>query len=111
MLTVQNMKPQTSVAAKTKINDVPLRHNLTIDWEGIDADNLQKLAQRTIVHMFHTRMRANGAIPEGNVSLLATDFKLGVRAPKVQMTPEQLLAQLSPEQLTALLKAKGINVE
>ena len=105
------MKTETFVTASTKVNNVAHKSNVTIDWTGMTEDDLQALAQRSIVIRKQNQDRTAGVVPAERYTIKATDFRIGARAPRVQLTPEQLLAQLSPEQLTALLKAKGINVE
>lgn len=102
-ISLEGFKDSTAVSAKTKIDGVEHKHNLMIDWNGLSADAMQRLAQRTIVHMFHTRMRANGVIPDGSVDVKATEYQLGVRVQKVTQTPEQMLAALSPEERAALI--------
>lgn len=102
------MKEQTHVTASTKINGIAHKSNVTIDWTGMSVEDIQALAQRSIIIRKQNADRTAGVIPEERYTIKATDFKIGARAPREQMTPEAALAKLSTEQLEALLKSKGL---
>ena len=102
------MKEQTHVTASTKINGVAHKSNVTIDWTGMSSEDVQALAQRSIIIRKQNADRTAGIIPPERYTLKASDYKIGVRVRAEPMTPEQALAKLTPEQLTELLKSKGL---
>lgn len=104
------MKNETHVSASTKINKVAHKSNVTIDWTGMTDDDLQALAQRSILIRWQNANRLQEVIPEANCTLRALDFKIGTRVQKLRMTPEQMLAALSPEERAALI-AKFLSAE
>jgi len=104
------MKNETFVTASTKINGVAHKSHVTIDWSDMTTDDLQALAQRSIIIKKQNADRIAGVIPPERYVLKASEYKIGVRQPRQPMTPEQALAALTPEQLVELLKSKGINV-
>lgn len=103
-----NIKNETNVSAKTTIDKVSHHTNLTIDWTGVSEEQVQALAQRSIVIKWQNDNRTNGRVPETSESIAASDYVLGVRKERVKMTPEQMLNALSPEERAALI-AKYIN--
>lgn len=96
------MKAQTSVSAKTLINKVKHHTNLTIDWAGMSSEDLQALAQRSIVIRYQNANRTKERIPNGNESIKAVDYRIGVRLVEKEDI-HSLLAKLSPEERAALL--------
>ena len=105
------MKNETHVSASTKINKVAHKSNVTIDWTGMTDDDLQALAQRSILIRWQNANRLQEVIPEANCTLKAVDYRIGVRTARlVNLTPEQMLAALSPEERAALI-AKFLSAE
>lgn len=102
------MKLETHVSASTKVNKVSHKSNVTIDWTGMTDDDLQALAQRSIIIRKQNADRLAGDVPEAAYTIKAVDYRIGVRAARVAQTPEQMLAALPPEERAALI-AKYIN--
>lgn len=103
------MKNETFVSASTKVNNIAHKSNVTIDWTGMTDDDLQALAQRSIIIRKQNADRLAGVVPETEYVLKAVDYRIGVRTARpVNLTPEQMLAALSPEERAALI-AKFIN--
>ena len=100
---MNDMKLSTSVSASTKVNGVSHKSNVTIDWTCMTIDELQALAQRSIIIRKQNADRLAGVVPDSSYTLKATDYKLGVRVVKQAQTPEQMLAALSPEERAALI--------
>lgn len=99
------MKNETHVAASTKINGVSHKSNVTIDWSEMSTDDIQALAQRSIIIRKQNADRVAGVVPESSYVLKASEYKLGVRVAKTPMTLEQLLAALPVEQRQAAIEA------
>jgi len=97
------MKLETQVSASTKVNKVSHKSNVTIDWTGMTDDDLQALAQRSIIIRKQNADRLAGVIPEERYVLKAADFKIGARVARVAQTPEQMLASLSEEDRAKLI--------
>lgn len=103
-----NMKNETFVTASTKVNGVSHKSNVTIDWTGMTVEDLQALAQRSIVIRKQNADRTAGVVPETSYTIRAVEYKIGARVARPQMTPEQALNALTPEQLQELLRSKGL---
>lgn len=98
------MKNETFVSASTKVNNIAHKSNVTIDWTGMTDDDLQALAQRSIIIRKQNADRLAGVVPETEYVLKAVDYRIGVRTARpVNLTPEQMLAALSPEERAALI--------
>ncbi len=95
-------KTTQEVATKAKAGEQAVTTNLTIDWTGMTQDDLQALAQQALIVKLQSSWRKNG-IPAGDFEIKAVDHKVGVRAPRTKLTPEQIIAALSPEERKALL--------
>lgn len=102
------MKLETFVSASTTVNKVKHKSNVTIDWTGMTVQDLQALAQRSIVIRKQNADRLAEVVPPTEYKIKATDFRIGVRTVKEKQTPEQMLAALSPEERAALI-AKFLN--
>jgi len=98
------MKLETQVSAKTKVNGVDHKSNVTIDWTGMSVHDLQALAQRSIVIRKQNADRTAGVVPETQYTILATDYRIGARVQKPQKSVEQLLSELPQEELARLLE-------
>lgn len=97
------MKTTTEVATKQNAGGEAVTTNLTIDWEGMTEDDVRALAQQALIVKLQGGWRKNG-IPNGDFTVLATEHKVGVRAPRGPVDPVKLVATLSDEQKAALLK-------
>lgn len=76
---------------------------VTIDWSTISQEDLQKLAQKTIVIAAQSQWRAAGEIPK-EATLNAADFANPTRKPRGPVDLKALLAKMSPEERAALLE-------
>jgi len=94
----------TNLTVKTKADAraTAVETALTIDWEGMSADDIRALAQQALIVKVQSGWRANG-IPEGEQTILATDYKVGARAPRKPADIMSLVGQLTDEQKAALL--------
>lgn len=97
------MKNETFVSASTLVNKIKHKSDVTIDWSGMTEDDLQALAQRSIVIRKQNADRQAGIIPPESYRLLATDFKIGARVPKQAPDIKQLMAALSEEERANLI--------
>lgn len=102
------MELQTICNARTTVNKEVHKSVVTIDWTGMTIEDVQALAQRSLIIRKQNADRIAGIVPAATYTLRAAEYKIGVRTAQKQMTPEDALAALSTEQLTALLKAKGL---
>lgn len=75
---------------------------LTIKWDEMTLEETRALAAQSIVIKWQGQVRKAGVIPT-EVSLNATDYRLGVRAPRKPADVASMLAKLSPEELAAVL--------
>ena len=98
------MKAETFVTASTKIDNVNHKSHVTIDWSGMTDDDIQALAQRSLIIRKQNADRTKGIIPAERYTIKATDYKIGVRAPQTPMDPREALKLLSPEEAIKLLQ-------
>lgn len=84
-----------------------VKTQLTIDWDGCSEDDLRAMAQQALIVKLQSSWRKNG-IPEGEHTVKAADYKVGVRAKREPASLEAMLAKLSKEDREALL-AKYLN--
>lgn len=96
------MKTTTEVATKPAAGEQAITTNLTIDWEGVSEEDLRALAQQALIVKLQSGWRKN-TIPAGEFEVKAADHKVGARAPRTKLTPEQMVAALSVEDKAALL--------
>ncbi len=73
---------------------------LTINWDGMSADDVQALAQQALVVKWQAQKRKSGTIPAAE-TINATDYKVGSRAPKKSL--EETVASLPDDQKAALI--------
>lgn len=97
------LKMETFVTAKTKINSVDHKSNVTIDWTGMSLEDIQALAQRSIIIKKQNADRTSGSIPETSYTLKAVDFRLGVRAERKPASIDSMIGKMSQEELQELL--------
>lgn len=102
------MKQETRCSARTTVDGEVFKSAVTIDWSGMTDDDLQALAQRSIIIRKQNGDRLAKIKPPASYTIKAVDFRAGVRVAQPAMTPEQALAALSPDQLLALLQSKGL---
>lgn len=100
------MKNETFVTASTKVNNVNHKSHVTIDWTGMTDDDVQALAQRSLIIRKQNADRTAGIVPPERYTIKATDYKLGARVPKQPVSPEQIIAQLSEEEAIRLLEKR-----
>lgn len=93
---------ETLVSCNTKIDDVAHRSNVTIDWTGMTARELQELAQRSIVIREQNNNRLKGVVPPAEYKIEAVDFRVGVRAARQDADPVKLIEKLSDSELQEL---------
>jgi hypothetical protein len=92
------MKAETFVSASTTVDKVIHKSNVTIDWTGMSDDEMQALAQRSIIIRKQNADRTNGVIPLERYTIKATDYKIGMRAVKTPLTLAEVLAALPADQ-------------
>jgi len=97
------MKTETFVTASTKVNGVDHKSNVTIDWTGVTDDEMQALAQRSLIIRKQNADRTKGIIPASSYTIKAKEYVIGARAPNQPVDIRDLLAKLTPEQALALL--------
>lgn len=102
---MNEMQNTTLVDCATTINEISHKSHVTIDWSGMTPADLQAIAEGRIVIKFQDEHRRKGQVPPENVTLKATDFRVGVRR---RMTAEDAVRLLTPEQLKAILREKGL---
>lgn len=102
-MNIDGLKLETFVSANTTIDKVKHVSNVTIQWEGITLDQLQALAQRSIIIRKQNEDRVTGVIPESAYTIKASDYVIGTRKSKTPESIESLLGKLSPEERAALL--------
>lgn len=101
-MNIEGLKLETFVSANTTIDKVRHVSNVTIDWSGVSLDQLQALAQRSIIIRKQNEDRVAGVVPESSYTIRALDYVIGVRKQKQPVSIESQLGQLTPEQLAAL---------
>lgn len=79
-----------------------IKTNLTIDWSDMTEDDIRALAQQSLIVKLQGAWRKNG-IPNGDHTVKAADYKIGVRAKREPASLEAMLQKLSPEDRAALL--------
>lgn len=80
-----------------------IKTNLTIDWDGMTEEDLRALAQQQLIVKLQGAWRKNG-IPEGDHTVKASDYKVGVRAKREPANAAALLAAMSPDERRKVLE-------
>jgi hypothetical protein len=102
-MNIEGLKLETHVSANTTIDKVKHVSNVTINWEGISLDQLQALAQRSIVIRKQNDDRNAGVIPGAAYTIRAADYVIGTRRARTPESLESLLGKLSAEERAQLL--------
>lgn len=97
-------KSETLVTANTKINGANHKSNVTIDWTGVTDDQMQALAQRSLIIRKQNADRLAGVIPNERYTLKAADYVLGKRTPAQPVDIREALSKMSPEEALKLLE-------
>ena len=92
----------TKVETRPQAGQQAVETALTIDWSDMTPEDVQALAQQALIVKLQGKWRKEG-IPNGECTVNAAEYKVGVRAPKTKQTLEQMLAALSPEERAALV--------
>lgn len=99
------MKNETHVTASTRINGVSHKSNVTINWDGMTEDDVQALAQRSLIIKKQNADRVAGIVPESSYTLLASDYKIGTRVVKAPLTLDQILAAIPADERAKMIEA------
>ena len=94
----------TEVSTKPNKDAEAITTNLSIDWDGMEVNDIRELAQQALVVKLQSAWRKSG-VPAGDHTVKAVDHKIGVRAPRVKLSLEQQIAQLPADQRAALIAA------
>lgn len=101
-MNIEGLKPETFVSANTTIDKVKHVSNVTIDWSGITLDQLQALAQRSIVIRKQNEDRLAGVIPAAPCTIRASEYAIGARRTAPAKSLDKQISELTPEQLLKL---------
>lgn len=95
----------TKLDTSTKpARDLPaVKTHVTINWDGMERSELIALAQQTIIIKVQAAWRRAEAIPS-EVTINATDYKVGLRAKKSAPDVLELVKCATPEQKAILLE-------
>lgn len=92
----------TEVTTKPTANGEAVVTNLSIDWTDMSPDDIRALAQAALVVKLQGGWRKNG-IPAGDATVLASEHKVGTRAPKKPADIAALFQKLTPEERAEFL--------
>lgn len=90
---------ETKVSTSNKLSSGKHTCAITINWEGLTDREMQELAQRTIIIAWQQRLRQADVEPPKELVIAASDYRLGVRHARAEVSPVKLLENLSAEQL------------
>lgn len=90
---------ETKVSTSNKLSSGKHPCNITIKWDGLTDREMQELAQRTIVIAWQQRLRQADVAPPAELTLSASDYKLGVRHARQEVSPVKLVENMTPEML------------
>lgn len=96
------MNTQTTVKTRAKAGEQAIKTNVTINWDGMNEDDVRALAQQALIVKLQSNWRSNG-IPESDTEVNAVDFKVGARAPRKAPDILAMVNTLTAEQKAALL--------
>ena len=92
----------TKVETRPQAGQQAIETALTIDWSDMSAEDVQALAQQALIVKLQSKWRKEG-IPNGECTVKAAEYKVGVRAPRTKQSIEQMVASLSAEERAILL--------
>ena len=102
------MELSTICNARTTINKEVHKSVVTIDWTDMTIEDVQALAQRSLIIRKQNADRVAGIVPAATYTLKACEYRIGIRNVRTSMSAEDALNMLTPEALTALLQSKGL---
>lgn len=97
------MHALTTTKSSTKVGTERHVSVVTIDWEGVTAEQAQAAAAYKMVNWRQTTDREEGVVPAAAYTIKAADYFGKVRAPRAKMTPAEAARLLSVEEIEALL--------
>lgn len=77
------MKVSTKLNAASEKKDT----ELTIVWDGMDAEDIKALAQQALIVKWQGQKRRDESIPDAE-TIKAVDYKVGTRAPKKSLAEQ-----------------------
>lgn len=92
----------TEVSTKATATSEAVITNLSIDWTDMSPEDIRALAQAALVVKLQGGWRKNG-IPVGDATVLASDHKVGTRAPKKPADIAALFQKLTAEERAEFL--------
>lgn len=92
----------TEVSTKATATSEAITTNLSIDWTDMSPEDIRALAQAALVVKLQGGWRKNG-IPAGDATVLASEHKVGTRAPKKPADIVALFQKLTPEERAQFL--------
>ncbi len=92
----------TIVTTRQEAGQPGIDTNLSINWEGLELEDLRAMAQQSLVVKLQYLWRKNG-IPTGNVTINAVEYRPGTRATKTKPSIDNMIVSLSVEQKQALI--------
>ena len=92
---------KTELSTKENKDAEAVKTDLTLDWTGMELEDLQALAQQALVVKLQGQWRKNGIPAE--VAVIVTDHKVGTRAVRQVADVNTLVAKMSPEERQALV--------
>lgn len=87
----------TEVSTKATATSEAVITNLSIDWTDMSPEDIRALAQAALVVKLQGGWRKNG-IPVGDTTVLASEHKVGTRAPKKPADIAALFQKLTAEE-------------
>ena len=90
------------VATKLDARGVKQVTAVTFNWDGMTDEEIRALAEQALTVKVQGKWRADGIIP-GEITILVTEHKIGVRAPKKPINVLDAVKTMTPEQKAELL--------
>ena len=104
---MDTFKEQTICKAKTKVNGTKHESIVTIDWTGVTMEEMQQLAQRSLIIRKQNEDRIAGIVPPRGYTLKAKDYTLGKRKGRAPVDPVKVLSNMPLDDLIKALEAAG----
>jgi len=92
-----------TIKVKSTIDNVVTISQVDINWNGVTPEQMQDLAQRTVISKWQATYRSENTSPPTEANIQASLYTVGSHN---GMTPEQAIASMSVEQLQSLLEKK-----